>query len=37
MDIREILEKYKGGEMEHAEALSHFTSRGIEEMGFGNG
>ena len=34
MDIRDILEKYKDGEMEMAEALSHFTKRGIEEMGF---
>jgi len=34
MDIRDILEKYKEGEMEMAEALSHFTKRGIEEMGF---
>ena len=34
MDIRDILEKYKDGEMELAEALSHFTTRGIEEMGF---
>lgn len=36
MDIRTILEKYKDGEMEMAEALSHFTKRGIEEMGFAN-
>ena len=34
MDIREILEKYKDGEMELADALSHFTKRGIEDMGF---
>ena len=34
MDIRDILKKYKDGEMELAEALSHFTTRGIEEMGF---
>lgn len=34
MDIRDILEKYKDGEMELVEALSHFTNRGIEEMGF---
>ena len=34
MDIRDILEKYKDGEMELAEALSHFITRGIEEMGF---
>src|SRR5664279_388015 len=36
MDIRDILEKYKDGEMELVEALSHFTKRGIEEMGFAN-
>ena len=34
MDIRDILEKYKDGEMELVEALSHFTKRNIEEMGF---
>ncbi|MEI6275727.1 MAG: nickel pincer cofactor biosynthesis protein LarB [Prolixibacteraceae bacterium] len=34
MDIRDILEKYKDGEIELVEALSHFTHRGIEEMGF---
>jgi hypothetical protein len=34
MDIREILEKYKAGEIELADALSHFTKRGIEDMGF---
>lgn len=34
MDIRDILEKYKDGEMDLVEALSHFTKRGIEEMGF---
>jgi len=34
MDIREILEKYKEGEIELADALSHFTKRGIEDMGF---
>src|SRR5665648_982487 len=34
MDIRDILEKYKDGEIELVEALSHFTKRGIEEMGF---
>jgi len=33
MDIREILEKYKVGEMELAEALSHLSHRG-EDMGF---
>ena len=36
MDLRDILEKYKDGEMEMAEALSHFTKRGIEDMGFAN-
>jgi NCAIR mutase (PurE)-related protein len=36
MEIHDILEKYKSGEMEMAEALSHFTKRGIEEMGFAN-
>jgi hypothetical protein len=36
MDIRDILEKYKEGEIELVEALSHFTKRGIEEMGFAN-
>jgi len=34
MDIQDILEKYKDGEMDLVEALSHFTQRGIEEMGF---
>jgi len=34
MDIREILEKYKDGEMELTEALWHFTNRGVEDMGF---
>jgi NCAIR mutase (PurE)-related protein len=34
MDIREILEKHKNGEMDLSEALSHLTKRGIEEMGF---
>ena len=34
MEIRDILEKYKDGEMELVEALSHFTKQGIEEMGF---
>ena len=34
MDIREILEKYKEGEIELADALSHFAKRGIEDMGF---
>jgi NCAIR mutase (PurE)-related protein len=34
MDIRDILEKYKTGEMEMVEALTHFTNSGTEEMGF---
>src|SRR5665648_58397 len=34
MDIREILEKYKDGEIELADALSHFTKSGFEDMGF---
>lgn len=34
MDIREILEKYKDGEMELTEALAHFSKRGIEDLGF---
>lgn len=34
MDIRDILEKYKNGELELGEALSHFTNRSIEDMGF---
>lgn len=34
MNIRDILEKYKDGEMDLVEALSHFDKRGIEEMGF---
>ncbi|MFY9152802.1 MAG: nickel pincer cofactor biosynthesis protein LarB [Prolixibacteraceae bacterium] len=36
MDIRDILEKYKNGEIEMVDALSHFTKRGIEDMGFAN-
>lgn len=34
MEIREILEKYKDGEMELAEALAYFSKRGIEDLGF---
>lgn len=34
MEIREILEKYKDGEIELSEALGHFSKRGIEELGF---
>ena len=33
MDIREILKKYKDGEIELTEALSHLSHRG-EDMGF---
>jgi len=36
MEIHDILEKYKTGEMEMVEALSLFTKIGIEEMGFAN-
>ena len=36
MDTRDILEKYKNGELGLTEALSHFRNRGIEEMGFAN-
>ncbi|MEI6678444.1 MAG: nickel pincer cofactor biosynthesis protein LarB [Mariniphaga sp.] len=36
MDIREILEKYKNGELQLADALSQFANRGIEELGFAN-
>ncbi len=36
MDIRVILEKYKNGELELADALSHFSKRGIEDLGFAN-
>ncbi len=34
MNIREILEKYKEGEIDLPGALSHFSNRGIEDMGF---
>jgi hypothetical protein len=34
MEIRDILEKYKAGEMEMVDAIAHFNKRGIEEMGF---
>jgi len=34
MDNREMLEKYKDGEIELTEVLSHFSKKGIEEMGF---
>jgi NCAIR mutase (PurE)-related protein len=36
MDIRDILDKYKNGELELADALSHFSKRGIEDLGFAN-
>jgi NCAIR mutase (PurE)-related protein len=36
MEIRDILEKYKSGEMNMANALSLFTKSGIEEMEFAN-
>ncbi|MCF6331751.1 MAG: nickel pincer cofactor biosynthesis protein LarB [Draconibacterium sp.] len=34
MDPKDILEKYKNGEIDLPEALEHFPKRGIEEMGF---
>lgn len=34
MDPKDILEKYKNGEIDLTEALEHFPDRGIEEMGF---
>lgn len=34
MSPKEILEKYKSGEIELVEALNHLSDRGIEEMGF---
>ena len=34
MELKEILEKYKSGEIELTEALEQFPNRGIEEMGF---
>lgn len=36
MSIRDILEKYKNGELEMEEALSQFTGSGIEDLGFAN-
>ena len=36
MDLRDILEKYKVGEIELEEAMSHFKNQGIEDMGFAN-
>ena len=34
MSPKDILEKYKNGEMNLTEALEHFPAKGIEEMGF---
>ncbi|MEL7587261.1 MAG: nickel pincer cofactor biosynthesis protein LarB [Prolixibacteraceae bacterium] len=34
MSPKDILEKYKSGEIDLTEALNHFPDRGIEEMGF---
>ncbi len=34
MNPKDILEKYKNGEIDLTEALEHFPKRGIEEMGF---
>ena len=34
MTPKEVLERYKNGEMSLTEALEHFPDRGIEEMGF---
>jgi NCAIR mutase (PurE)-related protein len=34
MNPKDILEKYKNGEIGLTEALEHFSGRGIEEMGF---
>lgn len=34
MQPKDILEKYKNGEIDLPEALEHFSGRGIEEMGF---
>ena len=36
MDIRNLLEKYKNGEIELAEAVSQFNNRDVEDMGFAN-
>jgi len=36
MDIRDLLEKYKSGEIELTDAVSQFNSRGMEDMGFAN-
>ena len=34
MDLKDILEKYKSGEIDLTEALEQFPKKGIEEMGF---
>jgi hypothetical protein len=34
MEPKDILDKYKNGEIDLTEALEHFPDRGIEEMGF---
>jgi NCAIR mutase (PurE)-related protein len=34
MEPKDILERYKNGEIDLTEALEHFPDRGIEEMGF---
>lgn len=34
MDLKDILEKYKSGDIDLTEALEQFPKRGIEEMGF---
>ena len=36
MEVTEILEKYKNGELELAQALSLLPQRGIEDLGFAN-
>jgi NCAIR mutase (PurE)-related protein len=36
MEIHDILEKYKSGELKMEEAVSYFTKHGIAEMGFAN-
>ncbi len=36
MDIRDILEKYKNGELPLEQVMSHLTSRGTEDLGFAN-
>jgi NCAIR mutase (PurE)-related protein len=36
MEIRDLLEKYKNGEIELEQALSHIKNRGTEDLGFAN-